>query len=287
MLVRRQWIGLALVVVLLAATVTFVQLVPQRPLADLSATDTLAAMPSRSYRDTIYRNRPRYPKHTPIPLRMHRFNPNFADSIELLEQGLKPWQASNLIHYRRAGGRFRKRSDMRRLYGLSEEQYRKMVPYIDLPDSIERDTLRRDTLPRYVSQKRDTVLELNTADTAELQLLRGIGRWTAVQMVRYREQLGGYYSTRQLYEIEHIDHAMLDTVVERFTVDTTLIRRINVNRCAVSTLSHHPYLRFEQAKAIYELRRNKVRLLSVDDLRSLPQLSPELIDRLSPYLVFE
>ena len=162
-----------------------------------------------------------------------------------------------------------------------------MAPYIDLPDSIDRDTLRRDTLPRYVSLKRDTVLELNAADTAELQMLRGIGRWTAVQIVRYREQLGGYYSTHQLHEIEHIDHAMLDTVAIRFTVDTTLIRTINVNRCAVSTLSHHPYLRFEQAKAIYELRRNKVRLLSLDDLRSLPQLSPELIDRLSPYLVFE
>ena len=291
MLTRKQWIGLALVVAMALALVTFVHLVPQRPLPPLAATDTLASPPHRQWRDSVYgrhSDRRNYTKYQPVPVRRRRFNPNTADSVTLLEQGLKPWQVGNLLKYRRAGGSFRKRDDMRRLYGLSDEQFRAMASYIDLPDTLKtvRDTLARDTFPRYVSHKIDTVLELNTADTAELQLLRGIGRWTAVQIVRYRQQLGGYYSADQLYEIPDIDAQMLDTVLPRFTVDTTLIRRIAVNRCSVSSLSRHPYLRFEQAKAVYEHRRRYVRLSGIDDLRSLPQLSPSDIARLSHYLTF-
>ena len=290
MLKHKQWIGLCIVAVLAAATVVFVHLVPQRPLPPLAAGDTLTTTSRPHYSDTTRYTKHRYPKHKKQPappLRPRRFNPNTADSIVLLEQGLKEWQVSNMLKYRRAGGRWRKRSDMKRLYGLSEEQYRKIRPYLDLPDSLPGDTARRDTLPRYVSHKRDTILELNTADTAQLVLLRGIGSWTAMQIVRYREQLGGYYSVEQLREIPRIDQHMLDTVIHRFTLDTTRITPIRVNRCAVSTLSRHPYLRFEQARAIYEHRRRHIRLSGMDDLRVLPELSQDDLQRLRPYLSFE
>ncbi|MBQ1874303.1 MAG: helix-hairpin-helix domain-containing protein [Paludibacteraceae bacterium] len=292
MLTRRQWIGLIVVVALVATVVTFVHLVPQRPLPALAQTDTLAAAPKHRWSgadSTKFSKYTKFTKHKPVPIRRRRFNPNRADSIVLLEQGLKPWQVSNLLKYRRAGGTFRRKSDVRRLYGLDESQYQAMASYIDLPDSLptRRDTVSRDTFPRYVSIKRDTILELNTADTAELQLLRGIGRWTAVQIVRYREQLGGYYTVDQLYEIPHIDTRMLDTVVHRFMVDTALIHPIPVNKCAVTTLSHHPYLRFEQAKSIYEFRRRKVRLRGIDDLQAVPDLQSVDFSRLRPYLSFE
>ena len=296
MLKPKQWIGLTIVAVLAAATIIFVHLVPQRPLPPLAATDTLTPASQRYEKDTLrrhtkhYNTKRSYPQyqHPQLPpLRPRRFNPNTADSILLLEQGLKTWQVSNMLKYRRAGGRWRRRSDMKRLYGLSEEQYSQLRPYIDLPDTLPSDTARRDTLLRYVSHKRDTILELNTADTAQLQLLRGIGRWTAMQIVRYREQLGGYYSVEQLREIPHIDQQMLDTVLQHFTLDTTRITPLRVNRCAVGTLSHHPYLRFEQARAIYEHRRQHIRLSGLDDLRSLPELTQDDLLRLRPYLSFE
>lgn len=290
MLARKQWIGLAIVTALGVATVTFVHLVPQRPLSSLADSDTLAARSEHHWKDSTYtksKSGKHYKKYRTVPIRRRHFNPNTADSIVLLEQGLKPWQVSNLLKYRRAGGSFRRRSDLRRLYGLEETQYKTMASYIDLPDSIEKDTHLRDTFPKYVSLKRDTILELNTADTAELQLLRGIGHWTAVQIVRYRDQLGGYYSAQQLYEIPNIDTRMLDTVLPRFTVDTTLIRPISVNRCAVTTLNRHPYMRFEQAKALYEFRRRQIRLSGIRDLYSLPIFESTDVDRLSHYLVFE
>lgn len=152
-----------------------------------------------------------------------------------------------------------------------------------IADSLWRDSVGMRFIKRV---KKDTVLDLNHCDTTELQLLRGIGRYTALQIVRYREQLGGFYSPLQLTDEPFADYH-LDTLLHHFTADTSVIQTLNVNRCSTAALQRHPYLRFQQAKAIYTLRRQRIRLHSIDDLRSLPDLSPSDLSRLTPYLSFE
>jgi len=150
-------------------------------------------------------------------------------------------------------------------------------------DSIWRDSIGIPFIPRV---KKDTILDLNHCDTAELQLIRGIGRYTAVQIVQYRERLGGFYSAEQLTD-EVFGNLSLDTLLHHFIVDTTAIRTIPVNTASAERMQRHPYIRYSQAKAIYALRRKKVRLRSMDDLRSLPELSEEEYRKIAPYLSFE
>lgn len=150
------------------------------------------------------------------------------------------------------------------------------------------DSLWRDSVGwRYTKRvKKDTILDLNHCDTTELQLLRGIGRFTALQIVRYREQLGGFYSPAQLRDEPFADFH-LDTLLHHFTADSSAIQPIDVNRCSTAALQRHPYLRYHQAKAIYTLRRQHIRLRSIGDLRSLPELTEDDLHRLTPYLSFE
>jgi DNA uptake protein ComE-like DNA-binding protein len=152
-----------------------------------------------------------------------------------------------------------------------------------LADSLWRDSVG---IPHIRQVKKDTILDLNRCDTAELQLIRGIGRYTAIRIVQYRRRLGGYYSPSQLTD-EFFDKLRLDTLLAHFTADPADIQLIPVNKASVDRLSHHPYLRYEQAKAIYTLHRKKIRITSIDDLRSLPELKEEDIRRLEPYLSFE
>lgn len=156
-------------------------------------------------------------------------------------------------------------------------------------DSFRRaDSLWRDSVGwRYTRHiKKDTVLDLNHCDTTELQLIRGIGPSTAARIVRYREALGGYYSPNQLTD-EPFDALALDTLLHRFTADSNDIQPIDVNSCSVDRLRHHPYLRYTQAKAIYTLRRRLVHLTSIDELQTLPELTPQDLQRLTPYLCFD
>ena len=46
-------------------------------------------------------------------------------------------------------------------------------------------------------------------------------------------------------------------------------------------------LTFEQAKAIYELRRRKIHLDSIQQLNELDCLSSETLEKIAPYLNFD
>lgn len=156
-------------------------------------------------------------------------------------------------------------------------------------DSFRReDSLWRDSVGwQYAKhEKKDTVLDINHCDTTELQYIRGIGRVIAKEIIRYREQLGGYYSPEQLKD-EPLKKYSLDTLLSHFTADTTDIQTIPVNSSSIDRLQRHPYLRYNQAKSIYALRRKRVLIRDIDELRSLPELTETDLERIAPYLSFE
>ena len=153
-----------------------------------------------------------------------------------------------------------------------------------LADSLWRDSVGWHYAAKH--EKKDTILDLNHCDTTDLQYIRGIGRYTAIQIVRYREQLGGYYSVRQLTD-EPFAKLRLDTLTQHFIVDTTVVRKLAINTSSAQTLQRHPYIRYTQAKAIYNLRRQRVSLRSLDDLRTLPEFTEEDLKKIAPYLSFE
>lgn len=249
---------------------------------------------------------------TAIVPTLRPFDPNTADSLTLIGIGLTPGQTHNLMQYRRKGGRWRKADDMARLYGLSDSTFQALRPYIaidtlpfhrekilrqTLRDSARRaDSLLRDSFYRaqYTTRygeprpKRDTILDLNTADTTELMLIRGIGPYTARHIIRYREQLGGYYSPEQLRELAREDARLsgLDSLTHRFVATSDSIHPLPVNHCSVRRLAAHPYLNYTQAEAIYELRRRKINLKNIDEIRKIECISPEDIERMKPYLDF-
>lgn len=150
------------------------------------------------------------------------------------------------------------------------------------------DSLWRDSIGMHFVKKikKDTILDLNHCDTTELQLIRGIGRYTALRIIKYREELGGFYSPEQLTD-EPFAKLSLDTILSHFTADSSDVQLLRINSLTAEALARHPYLRYEQAKAIYTLRRKHVRLNTINDLRALPELPDSTLSRLAPYLSFE
>ena len=243
--------------------------------------------------------------------RLFYFDPNTADSLTLLELGFRPWQIRNMMRYRAKGGRFKDKDDFRRLYGLNDSAYAALRPYIRIDSTTwvtKRDSLRllrqeRDSLKRVTDSlwkdsmyaarrfhiKRDTIIELNSADTTDLLYIWGIGSYVAKNIIWYRENLGGYASPEQIREIPALKGLEIkyDTIIPHLRAERDSVARLRVNYIGVERLQRHPYLSFTQAKAIYELRRNKFYLKSIDELRSLPCLTEEDIKRLEPYLSFE
>ena len=168
---------------------------------------------------------------------------------------------------------------------MTDELYEQIEPYIEIVEI--KDTMLVQQQERIFQEKKDTVLELNSCDTAELKYIKGIGGGYARRIVKYRKELGGYVSAEQLREIKDIPKETLDSIIPHFIVESDSIRTININHASAGMLQRHPYLSFSQAKAIYELRRTKFRLKDIDDLRVLECFTETEIERIAPYLSFE
>lgn len=220
------------------------------------------------------------------------FDPNSADSTQLLRLGLQPWQVRNIYKFRAAGGVYRQPRDFARLYGLTLKQYRRLEPYIrikeeDMPaeryfykyEPIEE----RDTMKYPIKLQAEERIVLNRADTAQLRKVPGIGPYFARKIVEYRERLGGYYRVQQLLEIEDFP----ETAVDFFIIpDDTQLRKLNINRLSLNELKRHPYLNFYQARAIVDYRRLHGTIQSLDQLSLLRDFPREAIERLTPYVEY-
>lgn len=234
---------------------------------------------------TYDQGQPRQPELFP-------FDPNTADSTQLLRLGLQPWQVVNIYKYRAAGGVYRKPRDFARLYGLTLKEYRRLEPYIriseeNMPadryfykyDPIEE----RDTIRYPIKLQPEDRVVLNLADTTQLRKVPGIGSYFARKIVEYRERLGGYYRVQQLLEIEDFP----ETAVGFFIIpDETELRKININRLSLNELKKHPYLNFYQARQIVDFRRLHGRLDNLQQLRLSRDFPPEAIERLEPYVEY-
>lgn len=238
-------------------------------------------------------NRKEYNKfhHSPFNQKivLAPFNPNTVDSLTLLSLGLPRWMAHNILKYRAKGGRFHKPQDFRKIYGMTDERFALLLPYIDIP-TVVRDTVRmtvmRDSThqPKYPIKYTAAIkMELNTADTTELRKIPGVGSAIARMIVRYRQQLGGYYSVQQLEEI----HLISSRLSKWFTVNPALIHRLNVNKAGLQRLNAHPYINFYQAKAIVEYRRKRGAIRNFNQLAFYEEFTSADFERMSHYITFD
>ena len=232
-----------------------------------------------SYSDTPSRQAESFP-----------FDPNTADSTQLLRLGLRPWQVRNIYKYRSKGGVYRTKEDFARLYGLTVKDYRRLEPYIQIsPDYRpaaelvgERPRYERDTLLRPIKIDSTQHIVLNTADTNQLKKVPGIGSYYAKEIVRHGKWLGGYVSVDQLDEIDGFP----SEAKKYFVVERPTPQRINVNRLTLQQLRRHPYINYYQAKTIVDYRRLHGDIHSLQDLRFSRDFSPEAIRQLEPYVEY-
>ena len=222
--------------------------------------------------------------------RLFRFDPNAADSATFVRLGLPYWIAGRIIHYRRAGGRFREPEDLKRIYGLKPETFQTLRPYIFISPSTSQDTHatgeKSGSYTKYekVTPKSATAAkqDLNRTDSAALIQISGIGPYYAHRIVRYRQLLGGYTDVKQLSEI-HIP----EELVKWFYVTQPQIHRLQINRLPFRDLLRHPYLNYEQVKAIFRHRDKFGPIQSLQELSNEPAFTPEDLKRLTPYVSFD
>lgn len=108
------------------------------------------------------------------------------------------------------------------------------------------------------------IIELNTADSALLTTLNGIGPVFANRIIKYKNLLGGYYSKNQLLEVYGFTNEKLNIIKDFIIIDTSKINKLDVNNMEFKNILRHPYFDYETTKNIVN-ERDKTPFTSLND----------------------
>lgn len=224
------------------------------------------------------------------PVSLFVFDPNKADSIELSRLGLPVHVVRNILKYRQKGGSFKTPESFSRIYGLEQDLFEQLKPYIRIVKPKVAESKKVDTVVLVKESKvkafkypEGTLVDVNVADTTELKKIPGIGSGIAKAIVVYRNRLGGFYSLDQLAEIEYITPSLM----KWFKLEEPLVRPLKINEVGLETLRAHPYLNFYQARIIVEHRRKKGSIKSLSQLSLYEEFTEKDLERLSAYFKFD
>ena len=98
-------------------------------------------------------------------------------------------------------------------------------------------------------------VELNSADSAALDALPGIGPYYARQILAYRDRLGFYADISQLLDIRGFDTTRLNRLADRIYIDPASLHPLDLYTMSLDSMSAHPYIGPYAAKGLDRLRR--------------------------------
>ncbi|MBN2349943.1 MAG: helix-hairpin-helix domain-containing protein [Bacteroidales bacterium] len=214
------------------------------------------------------------------------FDPNTVSKEDLLRLGLSEYSAENLIKYREKGGGFKNTEDIKKIYGISDDQFLRLEPNIKIINSntnnsepiLERNYNHTNNLPALI------IVDINHTDSAGLKKLYGIGSVLADRIIKYRDLLGGFNNSEQLKEVYGINEELYLQISENIFVDTLAVQKISLNNSEYDQLAKHPYLNRYQAKAIVSYRRIIGKFNSLTDLEKNSLVPHEVFVKVEPYL---
>lgn len=241
------------------------------------------------------------------------------DSLILV--GIPKYPARNIVKYRSKGGKIYSAEKLQKIYGMTPEIFDKVSSYIRFtrkrkvreerpakkkPRSHKKQYVTRSesTHPPVATtvegskqkwkRKKDTtfrnyipdIVDVNTADTAELKKLRGIGSYLAKNIVWYRNKLGGYHSLHQLQEVRHLRKSTYEKILPFIKLSTKEVKKIEINTQSHTELARHPYISRKTARILTNYRNNNGKYTQAKDLLKTRVLTEDDLKKLLPYLAF-
>lgn len=219
------------------------------------------------------------------------FDPNKLSEESWRMMGLAEHQIRAIKNYEKKGGKFFRKEDLAKIYSISEQEYKKLEPYIRIETTKQKPKNKvSDSIPEKKTytpkEKFSGTIELNTVDSLSLVALPGIGPWFAHRIIQYRQRLGGFVDIDQLLEVKGIDSSVFAGIKPHIEVDSSQIVRRNFNRDTFKQLLSHPYMDLEMTKFIVNYREKHGHFTSWESFIALNPLNRAGINKLRHYATF-
>ena len=229
--------------------------------------EAFATKPKVHHDSTAYTNKTKS-RFSPRPF--EKFHIDTVGVEYLRHIGFSTRQAEALIRYRERGKGIFSMNELRDCFAVSE----------DMADSLSHFVILS------VRDPHEGLVEINSADSATLRRVRGIGAVTVVAVMQYRKFLGGYVRKEQISELKCVTEENFKQISEQIYCDSCKISKIDINFAPASEFEYHPYMTRKAVKLILEKRESKGGWSSIEEMIEDGIFSKEQAKSIAPYLLF-
>jgi DNA uptake protein ComE-like DNA-binding protein len=204
---------------------------------------------------------------------LFEFDPNSASADDWKKLGFGEKQIATIQNYTAKGGKFKSAEDLKKIYGIKNEQYEKIKNYITISSAQKSKQINKKT-----------IVDLNNAGVEMLKNYGGFWRYNAEKIVQYRTALGGFVDKSQLYELYGVKKEYVDKITDSIFIDLSRLTKIRINFASTDEFAKHPYLSGKNAQDITRFRDLNGPFTDLKKLKQNKIISESTYNQVYPYL---
>ncbi|MBL0145686.1 MAG: helix-hairpin-helix domain-containing protein [Chitinophagaceae bacterium] len=161
------------------------------------------------------------------------------------------------------------------------------MPYVQIQHQQNNNFPTQNNYPEKTYDKlkyTPSVIDINSADTTAFIALPGIGSKLAQRITAFRDKLGGFYKIEQVAETFGLPDSTFQKIKPRLSVNSSAIKKYNINTATVDEMKTHPYIRYNIANAIIQYRNQHGNFSNVADVKKIMIIDETIFAKISPYL---
>ena len=152
--------------------------------------------------------------------------------------------------------------------------------------TIQTPTSKNQHASRSITRQ-NAVLDINAADSLDLEKLPAIGEKLSSRIVRYRDRLGGFMQLSQLKEVYALSDSTYQIIFPLLKIGKDFKpKQIDINKAEYTDLRKHPYTNNSFIKLVLAYRKVHGNFSNQVDLQKVEQLDKLVLDKLAPYLSY-
>ncbi len=229
------------------------------------------------------------------------FDPNTIDETGFIQLGLREKTAHTIVNYRSKGGHFYKPDDLRKIYGLKEEEANRLVPYVRIAAAQNRTEFSNKYSGDNSSyhKPKPQIIDISTASVEQWQSLPAIGEVLSNRIVKYRDKTGGFASVDDVKKVYGITDSTYRIIRPYLTISgdktslqttasaKTQSQKININKASAAELKSNSNIPSDIAEAIVIYRKQHGNFTSVEGIKKIVFINDEMYQKISPFLTVE
>lgn len=161
---------------------------------------------------------------------LSHFDPNVLDKEGFIAMGLADRTSSNIVNYRKAGGKFRTKEDLKKVYSINDSLYQILEPYIIIqPEPDEGKSFDNEKIPEIILFPFDP----NSLDDESWKKL-GFSDFKILNIRNYSKAGGKFVVKEDLKKLHTIRKDDYERVKDFILLPDSLTRKMNNEQNKVS-----------------------------------------------------